>query len=85
VGYEPILATLLSNAIGYLNIVENEGIDRNLSIDGVNRIASVLTAHPSALYYLILFGTNDVMELPAIPSGLGFHSGDPNYSGTLYI
>ena len=82
-GYEPILATLLSDEIGYPNFVENEGVSGNLSIDGVNRIASVLSAHPSALYYLILFGTNDAMELPAIPSGLGLHSGNPNYSGTF--
>ena len=87
-GYQPILNDLLTNAKGYSHTVENEGVSGDESIDGVNRIASALAAHPNSNYFLILFGTNDSF-LP-VPSGQGINctgldlpSNDPGCPGTF--
>ena len=87
-GYEPILNDLLTNAKGYSHTVKNEGVSGNESIDGVNRIANVLAAHPNSNYFLILFGTND--SFFPVPSGVGLNctglnlpSNDPSCPGTL--
>ena len=70
-GYEPILADLLSNVIGYPHIVINEGIGGEESGDGAARIQSVIEAHPDAQYFLILFGTNDSSGSLPVQSGVG--------------
>ena len=86
-GYQPILNDLLTNSKGYSHTVENEGVSGNESIDGVNRISSVLAAHPNAKYFLILLGTND--SFGPVPSGVGLNctgldlpSNDPGCPGT---
>jgi lysophospholipase L1-like esterase len=65
-GYEPILNNLLTNATGFPHTVKNEGVSGDLSIDGVNRIGTVLAAHPKANCILIMFGTNDATIVPPI-------------------
>ncbi len=81
VGYEPILSNLLSDEKGYINIVINAGVSGDQSIDGVNRIASVIAANPKALYCLIQLGTNDAWG--PFPSGLGLYPGEEGYPGTF--
>jgi lysophospholipase L1-like esterase len=65
-GFEPILNDLLTLAKGYPHTVENEGISGHTSADGAARISSVLSNHPSAKYFLVLYGTNDA-EIAAGP------------------
>ena len=86
-GFEPILNDLLTNSTGFSHTVENEGVSGDESIDGVNRIAAVLAAHPNADYLLILLGTND--SFGPVPSGVGLSctglsppSNDPGCPGT---
>jgi lysophospholipase L1-like esterase len=86
-GFEPILNDLLTNSKGYSHTVENEGVSGDESIDGANRIATVLAAHPNADYLLILLGTND--SFGPVPSGVGLSctglslpSNDPGCPGT---
>ena len=86
-GYQPILNDILTNSKGYSHTVENEGVSGDESIDGVNRIGSVLANHPNAKYFLILLGTNDSWY--PIPSGVGLictgldmPSNDPGCPGT---
>jgi lysophospholipase L1-like esterase len=82
-GYPPILNDLLTAAKGYSHSVVNEGVSGDESIDGLNRLAAVLAAHPNANYFLILFGTNDSFEnFPPTPSGVGLPPTDGGYPGT---
>ncbi len=46
-------------------MIANEGVSGHTSADGVGAIAGTLAAHPSAQYYLILYGTNDAF-IPAV-------------------
>jgi lysophospholipase L1-like esterase len=64
-GYEPILEDLLTAAKGYPHRVANEGVSGDTSADGAFWIGDTLEAHPSAKYYLILYGTNDA-DIPAV-------------------
>jgi lysophospholipase L1-like esterase len=81
-GYEPILASLLTASNGYPNIVINEGVSGDTSADGAIWISDTLASHPSAEYYLVMYGTNDAF-FPAVPSGLGLNPGDPGYIGSF--
>jgi lysophospholipase L1-like esterase len=81
IGYEPVLDTLLTDANGYPHTVVNAGASGETSADGVNRVAAVLSANPSANYLLILYGTNDAI-VPAVPSGRGLNPGNPGYNGS---
>ena len=58
-GFEPILNDLLTAAKGYPHNVVNEGISGDTSADGVRRISTTLFNHPSAKYFLVIYGTND--------------------------
>ena len=80
-GYEPILNDLLTMEKGYPHTVVNGGISGDTSADGTVQIATTLSNHPLAKYYLVMYGTNDSW-FPAVPSGLGLHPGDPGYSGS---
>ena len=40
-------------------MIANEGVSGDTSADGVAAIDATLAAHPSANYYLILYGSND--------------------------
>ena len=80
-GYEPILNNLLTKEKGYPHTVVNEGISGDTSAEGVVQIATTLSNHPSAKYYLVMYGTNDAW-FPAVPSGLGLNPGDEGYSGS---
>ncbi len=59
IGYEPVLADLLTTSSGYPVAVANEGIGGTTSADGAASISSTLSKYPSAKYYLVLYGTND--------------------------
>jgi len=65
IGYEPVLDSLLTARKGYPHTVVNAGEPAETSADGVNRVGAVLSAHPSANYFLILYGTNDAI-IPAV-------------------
>lgn len=82
-GYEPILNTRLTKSLGYAHTVLNQGVGGNRSIDGLNRLPSVLSAHPRSQYFLILFGTNDSGGSLPVPSGMGLNPGDPGYPGSF--
>jgi lysophospholipase L1-like esterase len=58
-GFEPILRDRLSVSKGYPHTVANEGVSGATSADGAASISATLAAHPSAKYYLVLYGTND--------------------------
>jgi lysophospholipase L1-like esterase len=59
IGYEPVLAGLLTAWKGYPVVVANEGVSGATSANGVSLIGSTLQLYPAAKYYLILYGTND--------------------------
>jgi len=81
-GYTPILNNLLSQQKGYPNTVEMEGVPGYTSLDGLQRLASVLSRHPNAQYYLLMYGTNDAAALLPRPSGLGLYQGDSGFAGS---
>lgn len=82
-GYEPILNNRLTNTFGYDHTVLNKGVSGNKSIDGLNRLSSVLSELPRTQYFLILFGTNDALASPPVPSGKGLNPGSPGYAGSF--
>jgi lysophospholipase L1-like esterase len=81
IGYEPILEDLLTAAKGYPHIIVNAGVSGFASADGAATISTTLSNHPSAKYFLIMYGTNDAW-IPPIPSGKGLNSGSIGYSGS---
>jgi lysophospholipase L1-like esterase len=74
-GFESILGDLLATSRQYPNTVANEGIGGDDSADGLlpTRLPTILTRHPDAKYYLILYGTNDANPFVSTPSGLGMN------------
>ena len=82
VGYEPILDSLLTAAKGYPHTVVNKGISGNESADGLALLPSLLSAYPQSRFFLIQYGTNDVLS-GLVPSGLGLIWGDKGYAGTF--
>ena len=83
-GFEPILSNLLTTRPGGHPVtVLNKGVGATSSADGAGSIASTLSTYPSAIYYLVMYGTNDAYTLrPPVPSGKGLLSGQPGYSGS---
>jgi len=81
VGYEPILADLLTSEKGFQHVVINEGVSGYTSSDGLGLLPDILSAHLNAQYYLIQFGTNDAAT--PTPSGLGLLPSDSGYPGTF--
>jgi lysophospholipase L1-like esterase len=59
IGFEPILRDLLTAAKGYPHTVASEGVSGATSAGGAALISTTLSNHPSAKYFLILYGTND--------------------------
>ena len=69
-GFESTLNDLLTNTSGYPNIIFNEGVPGDESVDAADtRIDSIIERHPGANLALILLGTNDALAL--VPSGQG--------------
>ena len=58
-GFEPILNDLLTLEKGYPHSVLNEGMWGETSEQGLNRLSTIISSHPEASKYLIMFGTND--------------------------
>ena len=84
-GFEPILNNLLTAARGYPHTVVNEGVSGTSSADGVLSISSTLTKHPTAKYFLVMYGSNDSYNdaiTAAVPSGAGKRPGDVGYDGS---
>ncbi|MBE0568290.1 MAG: hypothetical protein IH577_01255 [Deltaproteobacteria bacterium] len=81
IGFEPILENLLTESKGIPVSVANEGISGVTSADGAASISSILSKHPSAKYFLIMYGSNDAY-IPAVSSGMGLIPGDPGYDGS---
>jgi len=65
-GYEPILGNLLSGSKGYPNTIANAGVSGATSADGAASISSTLATYPTAKYFLIMYGTNDAGQVPAV-------------------
>jgi lysophospholipase L1-like esterase len=81
-GYEPILNNLLTAAKGVPHTVVNVGVNSATSANGAVWISTTLSNHPSAKYYLVMYGTNDARQFPAVPSGFGLKPGEAGYSGS---
>jgi lysophospholipase L1-like esterase len=64
-GYEPVLANLLTASSGFPVAVANEAVSGTSSADGANTISATMLNYPSANYFLIMYGTNDAF-IPAI-------------------
>ena len=75
IGYEPILGNLLGAMIA------NEGVSGATSADGAASISTTLSTYPTAVYYLIMYGSNDAF-IPAVPSGMGLNPPDAGYGGS---
>jgi len=58
-GFEPILNNLLTLETGQPHSILNEGVNGNTSAEALARLPQVMSAHPEANTYLIMFGTND--------------------------
>ena len=85
-GYTPILNDLLTASKGYPHTVVNAGVGGEDSSEGLARVQNVIDAHPEAIYFLILFGTNDSDGTMPVPSGLVddfLDPGDPGYGDLL--
>jgi lysophospholipase L1-like esterase len=80
-GYTPILNDLLTAYEGYPHTVVNAGVGGEDSSEGLARVQSVIDAHPEAVYFLILFGTNDSSGSMPVPSGVRFYGLDPDAPG----
>jgi lysophospholipase L1-like esterase len=82
-GYPPILNNLLTAAKGYPQTIENEARGGTTSAYGLALLPALLTEHPNARRYLILYGMNDARPWLPVPSGKGLRQGDPGYPGTF--
>lgn len=84
IGYEPVLADLLTTSRGYPNVIANEGIGGTSSADGAASVSSTLLKYPLAAYVLVQYGSNDADTLYGgpVPSGLGLNPGEPGYAGS---
>jgi lysophospholipase L1-like esterase len=82
-GYPPILANNLVTALGYPQLIVNEGVGGDTSSDGLALLPSILNRYSEAQHYLIQYGTNDSSGLLPTPSGIGLESGQEGYDGTF--
>ena len=81
-GYEPILNNLLTSFFDRPVTVVDEGVGGTTSGDGITLLPALLSEHPPAQLYLVLYGMNDARPGNPIPSGLGLSPGDPGYAGS---
>jgi lysophospholipase L1-like esterase len=81
VGYQPILAGLLTTAWGHPVTIQNNGVSGETSAVGLSRTTTVINNNPSAGCFLVMYGTNDAFT--PVPSGIGLFIGDPGYSGSF--
>ncbi|MFC1854034.1 SGNH/GDSL hydrolase family protein, partial [candidate division CSSED10-310 bacterium] len=79
-GYEPILDGLLTSGKGVSHIVANQGVSGDTAADGVAIVSQLISYHPDAEFFLILYGSNDAIA--SIPSGVGLNPGDSGYHGS---
>ena len=71
-GYVGVLQSLLSSSNPVPQIIFNEGVPGDNSLDVVDlRINSILERYPNANFAQVLIGTNDTGGTLPIPSGLG--------------
>ena len=82
-GYTPKLKYLLDTARGYSHTIYEEGTGGKTSAYGRSVIQNIIAAHPAADQYLAMYGTNDAVAVPFIPSGLSLSASHPNYPGTF--
>jgi lysophospholipase L1-like esterase len=87
-GFVAILSDTLSLNRSYPVVVLNEGIGGEQSKGGASRLTDVITSHPEANTYLIMYGTNDASNFAvdnnhSRPSGLGLLSTDGNYTDSF--
>jgi lysophospholipase L1-like esterase len=82
IGYQPILATRLAEDKDYPHTVVNKGVSGEDSAAGLLRLPNLLQAYPLSRFFLIQYGTNDVLY-GLVPSGLGLEPGDTGYPGSF--
>jgi lysophospholipase L1-like esterase len=80
-GFEPVLATGLTAARGYPVSVVNEGVAGGSAFSGAATISQILQNYPSAGFFILMYGHNDVTA--GRPSGLGLNPGNPGYAGSF--
>lgn len=66
-GFTPILSDLLTSKRSHPVFIAMEGIPGITSAGGLDRLPTVISKHPKAEYFLILFGTNDANQTPSVP------------------
>jgi lysophospholipase L1-like esterase len=66
-GFTPILSDLLATKRSRPVFIAMEGVPGITSATGLERLPAVLSEHPKAESYLILFGTNDANQTPSVP------------------
>ena len=81
IGYPQILEELLTQSLGRLNLVLNEGVGGDTSLDGLLVLPSLLAGHPNATYVLVQFGSNDAFR--QVPSGRFLQPGNPGYANSF--
>ncbi len=82
-GYEPILNNLLTSYFTLPHNVFNTATQGGRSEDGAADVSLILSNHPEAHKFLVMYGTNDARPWEPVPSGLGLSSDDPGYPGTF--
>jgi lysophospholipase L1-like esterase len=82
-GYAPILNDLLTSALSKPITVLNEGLGGTTAANGVSRLNETITRHSKSQYWLIQFGTNDVLASTPPPSGKGLSPGNSGYNGSF--
>ena len=82
IGYEPVLTSRLAAAKGYPHTIVNKGVTGEDSAAGLLRLPSLLQGYTASRFFLIQYGTNDVLY-GLVPSGFGLKSGDQGYPGSF--
>jgi lysophospholipase L1-like esterase len=79
-GFESVLADGLTADRGYPVSVINQGIPGGSAFSGAAIINQVLQNYPSAGFFILMYGHNDITA--GRPSGLGLLPGNPGYTGS---
>jgi PKD repeat protein len=84
-GYQALLSDLCTDRFSYPNIIYNEGVGGDETIDTLGRIDSIISRHPGSNMVNLLLGTNDSGSIIPVPSGIGCSGGDCDgtYKGNL--
>ncbi len=82
-GFTPILNDRFTQDKGYPHTVVMAGIAGHTSVQGLERLPTVLENNPNSQYFLILYGTNDAGALFPIPSGYNLDPEDSGYPGSF--